>query len=59
MNAFRITHAVPLSGSILLVIVKSPANGKNDAILLVASCEDVLLPGYIESLKEQSGRKGN
>jgi len=52
MKAIRIAHTVPLSGSILLVIVKSPANGKNDAILLVASREDVLLPGYIESLEQ-------
>jgi len=52
MGAIRITYAVPLSGSILLIIIKSQAKGKNDACLLATSCEDALLPGYIESLEQ-------
>ena len=52
MSEIRITHAVSLSGSILLVIVNSAVDGKSDAILLVASCEDVLLQDYISKFEQ-------
>ena len=66
MTAVRVTHAVPLSVSILLIVIKSTVDGKSDAILLVVTCEDATQPGYIESLEEtllwpddiQSGEDG-
>ena len=52
MSAIRIKHAVKLFGSIHLVVVESPANGKSDVILLTKPCEDELLPDYIECLEQ-------
>jgi len=48
----KIKYAVPLSEHILLVIVTSPENGRSDAVILVASFDAILLPEYIESLKQ-------
>ena len=52
MNAIRIIHAVPLSESILLLVVEIPTNGNSDAILLAALYEDALLPGFIANLEQ-------
>ena len=52
MSTIKITRAVPLPGSILLVVIENQKNGKSDAILLATSFEDALLPGYIESLEQ-------
>jgi len=52
MNTIKITHAVPLPGSILLVVIENQTNSKSDAILLTMPCEDALLSGYIESLEK-------
>ena len=52
MKTIKITHAVPLPGPILLVVIKNQTNGKSDAILLATPCEDALLSGYIESLEQ-------
>ena len=46
--ALRVTHAIPLVGSIFLIIVTNAASGQSNAILLSSSCEDVSRLGYIE-----------
>jgi len=52
MSKVIIIHTVPLFGSILLVVVENKSNGKRDAILLAAPCENTLLPEHIESLEQ-------
>ena len=53
MSAIRITHAVPLSESILLAIIEHMTNRNRDVIILAVLCEDILQTGNIKSIEKK------